>query len=170
MKNSIRHLMQAMIVYNAGDPVRIHHFLKVYAFASLIGYYEHLDEHTQFILESAALVHDIGIHLAEETYGDCSGKYQELTGPGEARITMKALGFPEDVIQRVSYLVGHHHTYDMVDGMDYQILLEADFLVNIYDDDISPAGQRQVYEYIFRTETGKRLCRLLYPAVDAQHR
>lgn len=83
---------------------------------------------------------------------------------------MKALGFPEDVIQRVSYLVGHHHTYDMVDGMDYQILLEADFLVNIYDDDISPAGQRQVYEYIFRTETGKRLCRLLYPAVDAQHR
>ena len=74
MKHSIRQLMDAMMIYDMGDPARIHHFLKVYAFASIIGQGEHLDEHTQFLLEAAALVHDIGIHLAEETYGDCSGK------------------------------------------------------------------------------------------------
>lgn len=158
--------MDAMIVYDAGDPMRIHHFLKVHAFAAEIGRSERLDERTQFILEAAALTHDIGIHLAEETYGDCSGKYQELTGPSEAETLLKSLGFAGDIIQRVCYLIGHHHTYDMVDGPDYQILLEADFLVNLYEDSISPEGQQQIYEQIFQTETGKRLCRLLYPAAE----
>ena len=35
------------------------------------------------------------------------------------------------MIRRVEYLVGHHHTYKDIDGLDYQILVEADFLVNI---------------------------------------
>ena len=30
-------LTSAMIAYDAGDPMRIHHFLKVHAFARLIG-------------------------------------------------------------------------------------------------------------------------------------
>ncbi len=33
-------------------------------------------------------------------------------------------------IERVSYLVGHHHTLNVIAGMDYQILAEADFIVN----------------------------------------
>ena len=62
-------------------------------------------------------------------------------------------------------MVGHHHTYRNMDGLDYQILVEADFLVNLYEDDISPAGQKHAYEKIFKTESGKLLCRTLYPAV-----
>lgn len=166
MNELIRRLMDAMIDYDSGDPMRIHHFLKVHAFASAIGRGEGLDQRTQLILEAAALVHDIGIHLAEETYGDCSGKYQEKIGPGEAEELMSGLGFSRDVIQRVSYLVGHHHTYDQVDGPDYRILLEADFLVNLYEDSISPEGQKQAYEHIFRTETGKHYCRAMYPAAE----
>lgn len=168
MNDQIRRLMDAMIDYDAGDPMRIHHFLKVHAFAAAIGQQEGLDERTQLILEAAALVHDIGIHLAEETYGDCRGKYQELVGPGEAEPLLKGLGFSRDIVDRVCYLVGHHHTYDQVDGPDYQILLEADFLVNLYEDSVSPEGQRQAYEHIFRTEAGKRYCRALYPAAEAE--
>mgnify|MGYP000340972515 FL=1 len=37
--------------------------------------------------------------------------------------------------ERVAYLIGHHHTYDKIEGMDYQILVEADFLVNILRQD-----------------------------------
>ena len=77
---------------------------------------------------------------------------------------LEELELPEDVIKRVSYLVAHHHTYDLVDGPDYQILLEADMLVNLYEDRIPPASQRKAYQMVFRTETGKKLCRLLYPA------
>ena len=44
------------------------------------------------------------------------------------------LGFAENVIERVCYLIGHHHTYTGIEGRDYQILVEADFLVNLYED------------------------------------
>lgn len=59
--NKIQKLALAMINYDNGDPKRIQHTTKVHAYASLIGIGEGLDEDTQFILESAALVHDIAL-------------------------------------------------------------------------------------------------------------
>lgn len=166
MEYPMEAVINAMIAYDAGDPMRIHHFLKVHAFARLIGQGERLDSHTQFTLETAAVVHDIGIHRAEAVYGSSHGKYQEELGPAEAEALLTGLDWPRGVIERVMYLVGHHHTYDHIDGPDYQILVEADFLVNLYEDAISEDGQKHAYERIFRTETGKRLCRELYPAVS----
>ncbi len=161
----LERLLTAMMEYDRGDAPRIQHFIKVHEFARIIGKLEKLDEHTQFILESAAIVHDIGIHMAEQKYGSSSGKYQELEGPAEAEKLLNVLGWPSDVTERVAYLVGHHHTYKNIEGMDYQILVEADFLVNLYEDNISPAGQKHAYEKLFKTESGKLLCRTLYPAV-----
>ncbi|MCC8163451.1 MAG: HD domain-containing protein [Lachnospiraceae bacterium] len=160
-------LLAAMMEYDKGDPKRIQHFIKVYEFARTIGRLERLDEHTQFVLESAAVVHDIGIHPAEKKYGNCSGKYQEREGPPEAEKLLKSLGWPEDVTERVSYLVGHHHTYSQIEGCDYQILVEADFLVNLFEDESSEQTQRSVYRKIFRTQAGKRLFAAQFPeAVD----
>ena len=166
MEYPMEAVINAMIAYDTGDPMRIHHFLKVHAFARLIGQEERLDPHTQFTLETAAVVHDIGIHRAEAVYGSSHGKYQEELGPAEAEALLTGLDWPRGVIERVMYLVGHHHTYDHIDGPDYQILVEADFLVNLYEDAISEDGQKHAHERIFRTETGKRLCRELYPAVS----
>ena len=39
-------------------------------------------------------------------------------------------GFDAALIDRISFLIAHHHTMTGIDGMDYQILIEADFLVN----------------------------------------
>ncbi|MDO4554330.1 MAG: HD domain-containing protein [Lachnospiraceae bacterium] len=148
-------LTKKMIAFNDGDPKRIQHFLKVHSFASLIGREEGLDEHTQFILETAALVHDIGIRPAELKYdGHCNGKLQEKEGPEPARKMLSSLGFEPDVIDRVCYLVGHHHTYENVDGADYQILLEADFLVNLYEDGASMKAVQTARDSIFRTKAG----------------
>ena len=33
-------------------------------------------------------------------------------------------------MNRVAYLVGHHHSPEQIDGIDYQILIEADYIVN----------------------------------------
>ena len=52
-----------MMEYDHGDVLRIQHFVKVYEFARMIGLMEGLDAKTQFTLESAAVVHDIGIHM-----------------------------------------------------------------------------------------------------------
>lgn len=158
----IQDLMVAMMAYDQGDTKRIQHFVKVYEFARMIGIMENLDEKTQFILESAAIVHDIGIHISEQKYGSSSGKYQEIEGSAEAEKLLAELGYPTDVTERVCYLVGHHHTYHDIDGADYQILVEADFLVNLYEDEISEEGQKAACENIFRTESGKKLFRYLY--------
>lgn len=164
MKPDIPAVAAAMIAYDQGDPQRIHHFLKVHAFARLLGLEEGLDPHTQSLLEAAALVHDIGIHPAEARYGSSAGKYQEELGPAEAEALLSRLGWPPEDIARIAYLVGHHHTYTAIDGPDYQLLVEADFLVNLYEDQIPPESQRHAYKTIFRSAAGRRLCRELYPA------
>ena len=162
MDHMIPRILRAMIAYDAGDPMRVHHLLKVHSFARLIGLGEQLDETTQFTLEAAAVVHDIGIHKAEQVYGCSRGSYQEELGPAEAESLLVPLGLPRSVIDRVMYLVGHHHTYTNIDGPDYQILVEADFLVNIYEDNVTPEDAKHAYTHIFRTETGKALYRDLY--------
>lgn len=158
-------LLYAMMEYEKGCPKRVQHLLKVYEFARMIGKMEGLDTHTQFVLESAAVVHDIGIRPALEKYKSSAGSYQEVEGPPEAKKLLENLGWPEDVTERVCWLVGHHHTYTDIQDIDYQILVEADFLVNLYEEESAPSVQKNVYQKIFRTEGGKKICSLLYPAV-----
>ena len=131
MNPFIQQLFYSMITYMAGDPRRIQHFVKVHAYSRLIGSSEELDEHTLLILEAAALMHDIGIREGERLYQRNDGQIQEQLGPAEAAKLLKDLNFPEQDRERICYLIGHHHTYDTIDGMDYQILVEADFLVNL---------------------------------------
>ena len=99
----LNNLYKKMIEYDRGDPKRIQHFVKVHSFARLIGQEECIDDHTLYILEAAAYVHDIGIHPAMEKYGRDDGKLQEQEGPAEAEKIMKQLGFEQDVIDRVCY-------------------------------------------------------------------
>ncbi len=66
MKEQHAKLIVAMTTYDHGDPMRIQHFMKVHDFASAIGVLEGLDQETLFVLETAAVLHDIGIHLSEE--------------------------------------------------------------------------------------------------------
>ncbi|MCD7921819.1 MAG: HD domain-containing protein [Clostridiales bacterium] len=158
----IEKLISEMIIYYHGDPKRIQHFMKVHDFARTIAVLENLDKETLFTLETAAVVHDIGIHISEEKYSSAAGKYQELEGPPLAEEMLTRLGFPEDVISRVCYLVGHHHTYQNIDGADYQILVEADFLVNLYEDQASEKAAIHACDAVFQTETGRRFCREMF--------
>ena len=78
-------LLLEMIDYFQGDAKRVQHLIKVYEFARLIGREEGLEPERQEILEAAALVHDIGIHRAEQKFGSSSGRLQEQEGPEERR-------------------------------------------------------------------------------------
>lgn len=151
-------LKNEMIDYFTGDPKRIQHFLKVHELAALIAANENLDEKTRLTVEAAAVVHDVGIKISEKLYGTCTGKQQEQMGPPMAKRMLAECGFPLDVIERVCYLVGHHHTYENIDGVDLQILIEADFLVNLYEDNVSRDGILNAYNGIFKTESGRLLC------------
>ena len=157
-------LILKMISYDHGSPERIQHFLKVHSFAKTIAVFEHLDEKTLFITEAAAIVHDIGIRLCLEKYGDGNGKLQEKEGPALAEQMLSELGFEKDVIERVSFLVGHHHTYTGIDGLDYQILVEADFLVTLYENGSSKDAVLAAMDGVFVTESGKDILRNMFLA------
>ena len=157
-----RRLIEKMMGYYAGDPKRIQHFLKVYTFAKMIGEEEALPPEELFVLRTAAIVHDIGIRVSEEKYGSSAGKYQEKEGPAVAEPLLLSCGYEEEVIDRVLFLIANHHTYDRIEGADYQILVEADFLVNLYEDGCSRETAENVKRNIFRTKAGIRCLEQMY--------
>lgn len=158
----VSQVIRGMIDYYAGDPRRVNHFLKVYGFAKVIGAGEGLDAAAQEVLEIAALTHDIGIKNSEVKYGSASGAYQQTEGPPEAEALLHGLGAAEEYIARVCFLIAHHHTYTNIEGLDYQILVEADFLVNAYEDGMQPEAIRAFKRNVFKTQTGIALLNALY--------
>ena len=159
---SIAQLLEKMIDYSAGNIHDIDHLIRVWTYAKTIGELEGLDANAQFILETAAITHDIACPLCREKYGNTNGKYQEQEGIPLVRAFLSDTGLSPEQIERVAYLVGHHHTYTDIDGMDYQILVEADFLVNFYEDGVGSEGIQTALEKVFRTDAGKNLCRIAY--------
>ena len=154
---SISEMIQKMIEYSNGNIHDIEHFIKVWAYARTIGELEHLDEETQYILEAAAIVHDIACPLCREKYGNANGKYQEEEGPALTADFLKSSGMSDAQIDRISYLVGHHHTLDCIEGMDYQILIEADYIVNAAEDRFPQENIMNFRERYFRTKAGRTL-------------
>ena len=150
----IETVITRMIAYNHGDARRIHHALKVYAFASAIAGEEKMPERGRMVLETAAVLHDIGIHVCEEKYGSCAGPLQEKEGPAVARPLLEGLELEEEEKERVLWLIAHHHTYTGEKQLDHQILLEADFLVNSVEEAMENEAVEALGRRIFRTKTG----------------
>ena len=154
MKDILNNLISEMIEYEKGNPRRVQHFLKVHAFAKIIAEQEGLDERTQDTLEIAAVLHDIGIKPSVKKYGSSAGNYQEIEGPPVARLFLKKYNVSDEIMERVSFLIANHHTYGSIQAVDYQVLIEADFLVNIYEDSMKPS--------LFKTKTGVHLLETMF--------
>lgn len=157
----IHNIIFEMTQNNRADTHRVGHALKVYALAACIAGKERVDAETQRIVETAAVLHDIAIRYCEETFGSCSGKLQEQHGPAVARPILQKHTSDTTFIDRVLYLIAHHHTYEQL-GIDHQILIEADFLVNRDEGDISPDAFASIYKKHFRTTTGKSLAAAMF--------
>ena len=148
-------LIAEMTEYDKGDARRVQHFMKVHDYAVTIATLEGMDESILSVLETTAILHDIGIHVSERKYGSSAGHYQELEGPAEARKLLDRLGgYTEAETDRVCWLIAHHHTYRDINALDYQILVEADFLVNAYEDSMSVEAIKTFRNKIFRTPSG----------------
>ena len=114
----VAEILKKMIDYSDGNRHDINHLLKVWGYAKTIGELEGLDEKTQRILEVAAILHDIACPICREKYGNTNGKYQEQEGIPLAQDFLKDTGLPVDEIDRIVYLVGHHHTLTDIEGQD----------------------------------------------------
>ena len=153
------------VEYFGADQRRIQHFLKVFDYAKKICEKEKMND-LQPIVEAASIVHDVGIKNSEIKYNSSAGKYQELEGPPVAKDLLEKCGYDGEFISRVCFLVGHHHTYQAIDGLDFQILVEADFLVNVVEDKMSLDAISEIKKRIFATEAGLELLDSLMMGVD----
>ena len=153
----VSEIYEKMVSYYSGDPQQIQHFIKVHSFSRWIGKRENLSEQELLTLEIAALTHDIGIKPAKEKYGSSSGIFQEKEGPSAARALLDKLPVSGEMLKRILYLIGHHHTYDSIDGKDYQILVEADFLVNLFENQADRKSIEACLRSVFKTDSGKKL-------------
>ncbi|MDY2995459.1 MAG: HD domain-containing protein [Baileyella intestinalis] len=140
----------------------VNHFMKVWGFARTIGILEGLDPVTQETLELAAVAHDIACPLCRRKYGQADGRHQELEGEVLTRQFYEEFHLPEEQLERICYIVAHHHSFSGVQGLDYQIMLEADFLVNAGESEVSLDGILNFREKVFRTGTGIRLLNQMY--------
>ena len=167
-------VMARAVEYNGNDAARIHHLIRVHSFARIIGKADGFDENNQKITELAAILHDIGLHNAEKKYNSIEGKYQELEGEPVARAIMEDAHIPGWIIDRVCFIVAHHHTLNAIDGIAcavllliasavFQAVVEADVLVNIFDRKVVDKERiAMIEDKLFKTRKGKQLLTQMY--------
>ena len=108
---NISALAAAAAHYDAGDPRRVQHFIKVYGYCRLLRLSERLDAHTQNMLEAAALLHDITANAYHKTNVPNSSKHKFnwLTYSSLAQVCKYA--------NRVSYQVLNQHSPRLTRGL-----------------------------------------------------
>ncbi len=162
MSKLLSAIMEKMIQFSKGNIHDTEHFIKVWSYAKTIGELENLEDQAQQILEVAAITHDIACPYCREKYGSADGKHQETEGAPMVRRFLADSGLGEVEIDRIAYLVGHHHTLAGIDGSDWQILTEADYIVNASENNYSKQAIQYFIDTHIKTAAGKRLCREVF--------
>jgi putative nucleotidyltransferase with HDIG domain len=149
--------------YFGTDFKRVKHAIKVAKYAEQI---LKIEGGNPLVVMGAAYLHDIGIHEAERKYGSPSGRYQEIEGPPIAKEILERLNVPQEMMDEICEIIGHHHSPKEEETLNFQILFEADWLVNIEEDGITSdrKGLEKLIGKVFRTGTGKQLAEKLYVA------
>jgi predicted metal-dependent HD superfamily phosphohydrolase len=156
-------IIQEMIRFFGSDRKRIAHALKVYAYARTLAELENCAPETREFAVSAAILHDTGIKIAELKYGSCTARQQEEEGPAAAAEILSRLGGSAALIDRVRFLVAHHHSPGASEDIDFRILLEADFLVNFEEGNLPLSSLEPAAKKHFRTAAGLELLRTMFP-------
>ncbi|MGI6358325.1 MAG: HD domain-containing protein [Bacillota bacterium] len=153
--------LQLMQEYFAPDRRQVQHALQVTQFAERICSGEGVRQpFINRVVTLAGIFHDVGIPEALRLRGTAAGPHQEELGEPIARRLLQSLSTRPDVLERVCYIVRHHHSQEFIDGMDFQALFEADALVNLPNR--HRAGRlsqplRPIIDRIFVTATGRSL-------------
>ncbi len=163
---TISQIMKKMIAFSNGNIHDIDHLIRVWTYAKTIGELEGLDPDTQYILEVAAITHDIACPLCRRKYGNTNGKLQEKEGEQLAREFLSDSGMTDAQISRVTFLVGHHHTLADIDNVDYQILIEADYIANASENRYSEENIRNFMWKMMKTPSGKKLLQDVFSNSD----
>lgn len=139
-------------------PFGVNHTLNVLQNAEDIMKGENLGEEEKELVSIVAILHDIGAVEAQRKHGSIDGIYQEKEGPKVARELLKKVGYSKND-ERICFIIGNHHTPSKIDGIDFQILWEADLLENltIMDKEKEQEEIKKSIDDNFKTATGKKI-------------
>jgi hypothetical protein len=160
-KNLEESCLAAMKEFFGTDQKRVDHAMKVLEYAREIRAAEGGDPD---VVYTAAILHDVGIPAAEEKYGSIDGHYQEKEGPPIARQILESIGAEGRVTDHVCDIVADHHSAKFMDTVEFRVLWDADWLVNI-PNWYAGAGRekiRQVVEKVFKTDKGRAMAREIF--------
>ncbi len=144
--------------YFGADIKRINHARGVLGYAEEILRKEGGDWN---IVVPAAILHDVGIKIAEEKYGLSAGNLQEKEGPPVAKKILLRLGFKKDEIQEICRIIRYHHSPGKINSLNFNLILDADWLVNL--NEIKEKNkQEEIIKNVFTTETAKRIAKKVY--------
>lgn len=142
-------------------PSEINHALNVLANAEIIMDGEGINGRESYLISVTAILHDIGMINAKEKYGSTSGPYQEKEGPAAAKALLVGENLSDDEVERICYIIGNHHTPSKINGMDFQILWEADLLEALkkFDKEASQDKLEDIINKNYKTKSGLELAK-----------
>jgi predicted metal-dependent HD superfamily phosphohydrolase len=156
-------VIEEMIRFFGTDIKRIAHALKVFAYAEALTELENIARGEREITLIAAILHDVGIKIAEQAHGSCTAREQEELGPAAAGAILERLGVSAGVIDRVCFLIAHHHSPETTEDIDFRILLEADYIVNFEEGWLPLSSLSITAGKHFRTKSGLGLLQTMFP-------
>jgi hypothetical protein len=137
-------------------PVGYDHTCEVLGYAEEIARGEQVQGALLDTIVLATILHDIGAIVALQKHGSIDGQYQEQEGPPIALSILHKHGLEESMIERVCYIVGHHHSPEYIDGLDFQVVWEADQIASLGHQGFA-VSQEVLENYLklnFKTVTG----------------
>jgi len=116
------------------------------------------------VVRAAAILHDIGIHEAERKHGSSAGRFQEIEGPPIAREILESMDIDAEVIDHVCRIIANHHSARDIDTLEFRIIWDADWLVNIQDEYNTSDEDRtsQLIAKVFKTRKGKAIAERMF--------
>ncbi len=146
--------------YFKTDFKRIGHAGRVARYAERIGIRE---TGNMAVILSAAYLHDIGIHEAERKHKSTAAKYQEQEGPPIAESILVKLGAPEQLIEEVCDIIGHHHHPRQEETTSFKVVFDADLIANLEEkqkeNPMDPGRLNQIIDSSFLTSGGREEAR-----------
>jgi hypothetical protein len=154
-------IINDMKVVFGKDLKRINHALSVLKYAEKI---LAAQGGNQTVVTAAAILHDIGIHQAEQKYSSSAGIYQEIEGPPIAKAILEKYQLDEKTIEHICKIIANHHSAKDIDTPEFRIIWDADWLVNLAEEfpDATKPQLQAIIEKIFKTEKGHRLAIKLF--------
>ncbi|MCM8801683.1 MAG: HD domain-containing protein [Candidatus Omnitrophica bacterium] len=154
-------LLKELEDYFGNDTKRINHAKNVMHFAEELLKKEKADWH---IVIPAAILHDVGIKVAEKKYSSSAGYYKEKEGPEIARKILLKVGLKKEDIDEICEIIAYHHSPGKINTQNFKILYDADWLVNLKEEvdtkDKSKLGE--IINKVFYTLTAKEVAKKIY--------